>query len=232
MLTGIPCCHAVASCIFAKQDPENLIPDCYRVEKYEACYRPIIYPTNGNNLWVSTPYPNILPPPLRKLPGRPKRKRNKDGDEKARDSSLVSRKGMPARCSKCKQPGHNKASCRGPSTPTATNQTQNAPNQSQNVQHAPAVPAGQNATQTQQSPAVPASHNATQTQTVATSQKKPRGRPRKFNVAASTQPVTSSVSATSDMVTNISGANSQPAASSRDSTTTHFARQKLKIWRP
>lgn len=215
MLTGIPCCHAVASCIFAKQDPENLIPDCYRVEKYEACYRPIIYPPNGKNLWVSTPYSDILPPPLRKLPGRPKRKRNKDGDEKARDSSLVSRKGMPARCSTCKQPGHNKTSCKGPSIPTVTNQTQNAPNQSQTAQPAPGV--GQ---------------NATQTQTVATSQKKPRGRPRKVNVAASTQPVTSSISATSNMVTNISGANSQPTASSRYSTTTHFARQKMKIWRP
>jgi hypothetical protein len=46
-------------------------------EKYEACYRPIIYPTNGKNLWVSTPYPDILPPPLRKLPGRPKGKGTK-----------------------------------------------------------------------------------------------------------------------------------------------------------
>ena len=38
---------------------------------------------------------DILPPPLRRLPGRQKRKRNKVGYEKARDSSLVSRKGMP-----------------------------------------------------------------------------------------------------------------------------------------
>jgi hypothetical protein len=84
-------------------------------------------------LRVSTPYPYILPLPLRRLHGRPKRKRNKDGDEKTKDSSLVSRKGMTGRCSKCKQPGYKKASYRGPSFPVETNHTQSAPNHSQNA---------------------------------------------------------------------------------------------------
>ena len=29
---------------------------------------------------------NILPPPMKKMPGRPKKSRNKAADEKARDS--------------------------------------------------------------------------------------------------------------------------------------------------
>jgi len=98
-----------------------------------------------------TPYLDILPPPLRKLPGRPKRRRNKDGDEKARDSSLVSRKGMPARCSKCKQSGHNKASCKGPSTQannTQGNQTQTAGIQTHTVPNLSQTAA--NPTQTQE----------------------------------------------------------------------------------
>nr|XP_027191123.1 uncharacterized protein LOC113787012 [Cicer arietinum] len=82
MLTEIPCCHAVCCCNFIKQDPEELIPIYYRRETYAACYRPIIYPSNGQNQWPQTPYPDVLPPPSRRLPGRPKRSRNKDDNEK------------------------------------------------------------------------------------------------------------------------------------------------------
>ncbi|XP_012569048.1 uncharacterized protein [Cicer arietinum] len=111
MLTGIPCCHAVCCCNFLKKDPEDLIPTYYRRETYAACYRPVIYPTNGQNIWAQTPYPDVLPPPSRRLPGRPKRSRNKDADEKNKDSTMISRKGMSIKCSNCKQAGHNKASC-------------------------------------------------------------------------------------------------------------------------
>ncbi|XP_073219727.1 uncharacterized protein [Cicer arietinum] len=82
MLTRIPCCHAVCCCNFVKQDPEELISAYYRRETYAACYRSVIYKTNGQNLWHQTLYPDVLPPPSRRLPGRPKRSRNKDGDEK------------------------------------------------------------------------------------------------------------------------------------------------------
>ncbi|MCH89285.1 hypothetical protein A2U01_0010180, partial [Trifolium medium] len=33
-------------------------------------------------MWVETDTCDILPPPLRRAPGRPKRSRNKDADEK------------------------------------------------------------------------------------------------------------------------------------------------------
>ena len=77
-----------------------------------ACYQPMIYPTNGENLWESTPYPDILPPPVRKMPGRPKRSRNKAADEKKKDPSLVSKRKVQNKCSICKQPGHKKGSCK------------------------------------------------------------------------------------------------------------------------
>ncbi|KAK2408033.1 hypothetical protein QL285_043581 [Trifolium repens] len=134
MLTGIPCCHAIACYIDRHEDPESAIPSMFRKEAYEDVYSHIIYPTNCENLWVKTPYVDILPPPLRRAPGRPKRSRNKDADEKRPETGNAGRKGMVGRCTKCKQPGHNKTTCKAPNTnPTPTNTTPapsntNAPN--------------------------------------------------------------------------------------------------------
>lgn len=143
MLSGIPCCHAITCYMDRKLDPNDYIPHFYRKEAYVSCYEPLIHPTNGQNLWETTPYPDILPPPMRKMPGRPKKSRNKGADEKAkganekakgadekaRDPSLVTRKGKANNCSICKQVGHNKRSCKSNVTQAATSQnaTQAAP---------------------------------------------------------------------------------------------------------
>ncbi|XP_058757061.1 uncharacterized protein LOC131630284 [Vicia villosa] len=50
MLTGILCHHAI-SCILSRfEDPTEYIPSWFRKETYQACYTPLIYPTNGENL--------------------------------------------------------------------------------------------------------------------------------------------------------------------------------------
>jgi len=72
----------------------------------------MIYLTNGENLWESTPYPDILPSPVRKMPGRPKRSRNKVADEKKKDPSLVNKRKVQNKCSIYKQPLHKKGSCK------------------------------------------------------------------------------------------------------------------------
>ncbi|KAI5406812.1 hypothetical protein KIW84_053181 [Lathyrus oleraceus] len=117
MLTGIPCYHAIACIQSRAKDPADYIPTMYTMEAYQACYRLIIYLTNGQYLWEETPYSNILPPPSRRAPGRPKRRRNKDADEKRKDTKTISRKGLPNKCSGYGKSGHNKASC-----PTAPSQ--------------------------------------------------------------------------------------------------------------
>ena len=81
----------------------------------------MIYPTYGQNQWEVTNWPDILPPPIKKMPGRPKKSRNKTADEKCRDSTLVSRTGKSNKCVICKQPGHKKATCKQKNgTPSAT----------------------------------------------------------------------------------------------------------------
>ncbi|CAK8573193.1 unnamed protein product [Lathyrus sativus] len=91
--------------------------------------------TNGQNLWEDTPSPNILPPSSRRAPGRPKRRRNKDVDEKRKDTTIVSRRGLPNKCLICGKSCHNKASC--PTAPKKTAQSQSAPSQTQPSQTQP-----------------------------------------------------------------------------------------------
>jgi hypothetical protein len=103
------------------EDPESYSPSIFRKEAYVQCYEPMIYPTYGQNQWEVTNWPDILPPPIKKMPGRPKKSRNKTADEKCRDSTLVSRTGKSNKCVICKQPGHKKATCKQKNgTPSAT----------------------------------------------------------------------------------------------------------------
>ncbi|XP_058723858.1 uncharacterized protein LOC131595515 [Vicia villosa] len=132
MLTGIPCYHAIACIQSRYEDPFEYIPSYYRKENYEKCYESLIYPTNGENLWELIPYPNVLPPPTRRAPGRPKKIRNKDADEKRKDITNVSRKGLSNKCSICGISGHNKSSC--PSAPRQSTKTQTQTSHAQTSQ--------------------------------------------------------------------------------------------------
>ncbi|KAH1033540.1 hypothetical protein J1N35_045714 [Gossypium stocksii] len=54
----------------------------------------------------------ILPPPLRRPPGRPTKVRKKEPDE-GQTTDRLSKRGVEMRCSKCKRIGHNKRSYKG-----------------------------------------------------------------------------------------------------------------------
>ena len=95
-------------------DSESLdyVPSYYKKEAYLACYEPIIFPTNGPNLWITTQYPDVLPPPYRKPIGRPPKARKKDPNEEKKQKTKMSRRDFVGKCSKCGNPGHNKRSCK------------------------------------------------------------------------------------------------------------------------
>ncbi|XP_014490789.1 uncharacterized protein LOC106753486 [Vigna radiata var. radiata] len=75
MMTGIPCCHSLATMKFLNIDGEKFIDSCYFKSTYEETYSTIIYPINGAKIWNITPHPDVSPPHKRVLPGRPKRTR-------------------------------------------------------------------------------------------------------------------------------------------------------------
>ncbi|KAF7810491.1 hypothetical protein G2W53_037234 [Senna tora] len=71
------------------------------------CYHPIINLVNGPNMWPSTSYDDVLPPPFRKPIGRPKKRRRKEHDEQTPAKKLTPRR---RRAKKAEQPKHSKAS--------------------------------------------------------------------------------------------------------------------------
>ena len=77
----------------------------------------IIFPMNGKAYWKKHGH-EVKPPLIQKLPGRPKMKRRRDGnddkDKSTKDGAKLLRRvdQTSVRCSLCKQSGHNKRTCK------------------------------------------------------------------------------------------------------------------------
>ncbi|XP_047167838.1 uncharacterized protein LOC124836707 [Vigna umbellata] len=86
-LIGIPCCHALAAMNFLNINGEDYIPNWFRRSTYQETYIPMIYLINGHHLWEMTSQPDVLPPPKRMLPGKPKKKRRLKAWELKKDDT-------------------------------------------------------------------------------------------------------------------------------------------------
>lgn len=76
----------------------------------------MIYPIPDESMWVRTPYDQLMPPPLRRPPGRPKRLRNKALDE-PQNPHQVRRFHQSLRCKYCGEIDHNIRTCKGSMKP-------------------------------------------------------------------------------------------------------------------
>jgi hypothetical protein len=112
MLTALPCVHAITSMQKKGVKVEDYVPDCFKKETYQNCYKHIIYPVNGQSVWAVTRYNDLQPPPIRRQPGRPKKKRNREAGELLKENGGLNKKGLKQKCRRCNQPGHNKATCK------------------------------------------------------------------------------------------------------------------------
>ncbi|KAG5544465.1 hypothetical protein RHGRI_017028 [Rhododendron griersonianum] len=61
-------------------------------------------------MWEEVPGEPVQPPPLKRLPGRPRKSRRRAADEPAPGGS-ESRRSCTVRCANCKEIGHNKRTC-------------------------------------------------------------------------------------------------------------------------
>nr|KAJ0196374.1 hypothetical protein LSAT_V11C700363940 [Lactuca sativa] len=110
MLSGIPCVHSQAAINYVHKDLSEFISSWFHKDKYVATYSQNIQPIGGSNLWPMTEFIKPLPPPARRMSGRPKVNRVKHASE----SEDVTR---TVRCGKCQQLGHNNISCTNAEVP-------------------------------------------------------------------------------------------------------------------
>ena len=82
----------------------------YRKSIFLDTYDHLILPSNGLKLWPQLDLPPILPPYMRRAPGRPKKKRKKANDEPKKPSTfastsgkqtLIKRNQVTMRCTRC-----------------------------------------------------------------------------------------------------------------------------------
>ncbi|PPD80931.1 hypothetical protein GOBAR_DD22144 [Gossypium barbadense] len=82
-------------------------------KKLDVNIKDSLRPIRGPKQWASlSNMLPILPPTLRRPPGRPTKVRRKEPDE-PQTTERLSKRGVDMRCSKCKRIGHNKRSCKG-----------------------------------------------------------------------------------------------------------------------
>ena len=122
-LIGIPCKHAVACIVLRKLDANDFVHEAYLIETYRKTYSPKFYGMPGHKMWPTTTLAKPLPPPYRKMPGRPnKRKRKKEvGEGKGGKKAITEFK--QRRCGNCGEVGHYKKGCKNqpkPPPPTKT----------------------------------------------------------------------------------------------------------------
>lgn len=96
----IPCCHAVAVCLWQDDDPYNYVHDWYSTEYYHLTYSRHMHPVRDEDLVEGLG--DCGAPQTAKQRGRPKKTRYRREEKDKR--SIV--------CSHCKQKGHNRRSCR------------------------------------------------------------------------------------------------------------------------
>ncbi|XP_059294581.1 uncharacterized protein LOC132047571 [Lycium ferocissimum] len=103
----IPYKHVVT----LKKKVESFIEHWYKKETYLKAYNKFIQPMTNMQMWPKSTRPPIEPHEITQMPGRPKKKRNRDTDEPKKIFGKAARKGRKMTCSICNTMGHNKKRC-------------------------------------------------------------------------------------------------------------------------
>ncbi|XP_073112172.1 uncharacterized protein [Elaeis guineensis] len=107
-VSGIPCIYAISCINWMKQDIDTYVDDYYKKKTYLMAYQYALQPLNGQQMWPQENIEIILPPTIKKMPGRPKKSKRKDKDEIANSSNKLARIGLKMQYKAYGQYGHNK----------------------------------------------------------------------------------------------------------------------------
>ena len=76
-LKGIPCAHAIAAIHHNEANLLDSVCKWYKKETYLKAYTHFLQPVTNMKMWPETSNPKVEPPPVRKMPGRPGKKKKK-----------------------------------------------------------------------------------------------------------------------------------------------------------
>ncbi|XP_022880845.1 uncharacterized protein LOC111398125 [Olea europaea var. sylvestris] len=107
-LNRMPCTHATRAACFKGKSLYDLCSPYYTSEYWRGAYSEAIYPVGREVDWVVPSlitFAPILPPLVRRPPGRPPTRRKHSRHESARSSR---------KCTRCGRLGHNRSTCSNP----------------------------------------------------------------------------------------------------------------------
>ncbi|WOH12857.1 hypothetical protein DCAR_0832366 [Daucus carota subsp. sativus] len=142
-LTGIPCSHAIAAIHDKREQPVDYVSNYYKRDAYLTTYSYSLEALKGEDYWEVQPTEKLLPPVIpKKLRGRPKRLRRKEGWEGGTsrqtricqiDTTQVQRFSQRRimHCSICRKSGHRKTKC---PLKSVDQETRNAQSEGENAQ--------------------------------------------------------------------------------------------------
>jgi hypothetical protein len=112
-MSGIPCVHACAAIRHSCKNAEDYVDEYFTVEMYKKAYEPVIYPMPSQEQWIPTQHDKLEPPVSRVAPGRPKKVRKRQVDERRdpKNPNRMRKFGARMKYSMCKGRGHNKRAC-------------------------------------------------------------------------------------------------------------------------
>ena len=160
-LIGIPCKHAMACIVLRKLDCNQFFHNAYHIETYAKTYGPKFHGMQGHKMWPTITLAKPLPPPIRKMPGKPnKRKRKKEADEGKGEKkpACAVREFTQRRCGNCGNLGHYKKGYKNPPIPPTTKKKSKGGRPKK----------GSSSTQQSTTTDMPSSSNQQQTQSVTT----------------------------------------------------------------
>lgn len=112
----IPCQHAMASIAFCGADSMEYVSHWFRKDTYLKAYESLVNPVKGREFRPSSVDEPMLPPMVKRMPGRPIKKRRREPLEcknksKSKSTIKLTRAGRVFKYRICSGEGHNKLTC-------------------------------------------------------------------------------------------------------------------------
>ncbi|XP_074306285.1 uncharacterized protein LOC141641525 [Silene latifolia] len=117
-LCGLPCQHAIATINHQRANYEDFVHDAYTKDKYMVAYGNLVPPLPGISQWERVGMDDLLPPPHRKLPGRPSMKKRRKEVGEGGITEHPKKQKLQRSCGNCGELGHNVKSCKNPGKET------------------------------------------------------------------------------------------------------------------